>query len=62
MQVAQIEKLELVFGREQAFALAETLDDTLKYELDLRELSTKHDLNVLETSLEKKYKRIRILN
>ena len=60
MQVAQIEKLELVFGREQAYALADILDTTLKQELDIRELATKHDLRELETSLKKDIKELEL--
>jgi len=51
MQISQIEKLESVFGKEQAYALADILDVTLRHELDLRELATKHDLKEIESKI-----------
>jgi len=60
MQVAQIEKLEIAFGREQAFTSAEILDDRLKHELDLRELATKKDIKELEISTKHEIEELRI--
>ena len=60
MQISQIEKLESVFGKEQAYALADILDISLQHEFDLRELATKHDLKELETSLKKDMKELEL--